>query len=247
MVGYIFIIDALDECPLINGERAKLVTVLDTLKNLGRSQLSILVTSRMESDPNGVAHMSTFPAVNMQASGLEGDICLHVRNQLSNDTKMRYWPSDLRDEMEVELVAGAYGMYDSGPKFSDNRTNSEVRFRWVSCQLESLRKFLRPSNVRKTLKTLPATLDDTYERVLLNTSEEYYKEALAALTWLLFSKRPLWLDEIAEIMVINLSANPAFDPNQRLFDSESALTVLSSLITVTAKELAKKSTLHTTV
>lgn len=135
----------------------------------------------MESDLNGVAHMSTFPAVNMQTSGLEGDIRLHVRNPLSNDTKMRHWPSDLIDEIGVELVAGACRMYDSGPKFSDNRTNSEVRFRWISCQLESLRKFLRPSNVRKTLKTLPATLDDTYERVLLNTSEEYYKEALAAL------------------------------------------------------------------
>lgn len=41
-------------------------------------------------------------------------------------------------------------------------------------------------------------------------------------------------------MVINLSANPAFDPNGRLFDSESALTVLSSLITVTAKEARKE-------
>ena len=234
------IIDALDECPPINGERAKLVTMLDTLKNFGIPQLSILVTSRMESDLNGLAHMSTFPPVNIQTSELEGDIRLHVRNQLSNDSKLRGWPPDLRDEIEVELVAGACGMYDSGPKFSDDRTNSEVRFRWVSCQLESLRKCLRPSNVRQTLKTLPATLDDTYERILLNTSEEYYQEALAALTWLLFSERPLWLDEVAEIMVINLSANPAFDPNERLFDPESALTVLSSLITVTAKEARKE-------
>ena len=65
------IIDALDECPPINGERAKLVTMPDTLKNFGIPQLSILVTSRMESDLNGLAHKSTFTPVNVQPSELE--------------------------------------------------------------------------------------------------------------------------------------------------------------------------------
>lgn len=110
----------------------------------------------------------------------------------------------------------------------------------MSCQLESLRKCLRPSNARQTLKVLPKTLDDTYDRILLNTDEEYFSEAFRALTWLLFSARPLWLDELAEVMTIEPSSSPAFDPDERLFNPESALTLLSSLIVVVPKGTRKE-------
>jgi hypothetical protein len=39
------------------------------------------------------------------------------------------------------------------------------RFRWVFCQLETLRHCLPPS-VRHTLAELPRSLDETYERIL---------------------------------------------------------------------------------
>ena len=39
------------------------------------------------------------------------------------------------------------------------------RFRWVYCQLETLRHCLPPS-VRRILTELPETLDATYERIL---------------------------------------------------------------------------------
>ncbi|KAF8466779.1 hypothetical protein DFH94DRAFT_780093, partial [Russula ochroleuca] len=38
------------------------------------------------------------------------------------------------------------------------------RFRWVFCQLETLRHCLPPS-VRGILAELPETLDETYERI----------------------------------------------------------------------------------
>ena len=112
------------------------------------------------------------------------------------------------------------------------RLTISARFRWVACQLESLRKCIRPHSVRETLKTLPKTLDETYERILTSIDQEYYREAVSALTWLLFSERPMTLDELAEVMIIDPRGSPAFDPNERLFHPESALNLLSSLTTV---------------
>lgn len=105
----------------------------------------------------------------------------------------------------------------------------------MTCQLGSLRKRLRPINVRITLKNLPKTLGDICDRISLNTDEEYYQEALRALMWLLFSTTPLLLDELAEVMTIDPKSSSAFDPNERLFNPESTLTVLSSLTAVMPK------------
>src|SRR6266566_1851870 len=45
------------------------------------------------------------------------------------------------------------------------------RFRWVYCQLDNLRRCM-PSSIRKALNELPTTLDDTYERILLDIPKQ---------------------------------------------------------------------------
>ena len=42
----------------------------------------------------------------------------------------------------------------------------------MSCQLDRLRRCLSP-RIRRALDELPETLDETYERILLSTDEEY--------------------------------------------------------------------------
>ena len=46
-----------------------------------------------------------------------------------------------------------------------------VRFRWVFCQLDTLRRCMA-SSIRKALNELPTTLDDTYERALQEIPKE---------------------------------------------------------------------------
>ena len=106
------------------------------------------------------------------------------------------------------------------------------RFRWVSCQLDSLRKCVRPSAVRKTLGSLPATLDETYERMLLKIKTEYEQEARAALKWLVTAQRVLRVDELAETAAIDIKSDHPFDPSNRLFDPNSILEMLSGLVLV---------------
>ena len=87
--------------------------------------------------------------------------------------------------------------------------------------------------LRKTLATLPKTLDDTYARILCNIDDEYQQYALHILQWLAFSMRPLHLKEIAEVVAIDINDHPKFDPQRRLPDPEDVVEICSSLITVT--------------
>ena len=87
--------------------------------------------------------------------------------------------------------------------------------------------------LRKTLATLPKTLDDTYARILCSIDEEYQQYALQILQWLAFSMRPLHLKEIAEVVAIDINDQPKFDPQRRLPDPKDVVEICSSLITVT--------------
>jgi hypothetical protein len=58
-------------------------------------------------------------------------------------------------------------------------------------------------DLRKTLKSLPRTLDDTYARILASINEAYSQDALRILQWLVYSTRPLLLEEVAEVVAVN--------------------------------------------
>src|SRR5712672_3980403 len=73
------------------------------------------------------------------------------------------------------------------------------RFRWIFCQLETLRRCF-PSSIRQILDELPTTLDETYERTLLEIPEEKWKHAHRLLQCLAVSSRPLLVEELAEIL-----------------------------------------------
>ncbi|KAL5330791.1 hypothetical protein ACEPPN_000314 [Leptodophora sp. 'Broadleaf-Isolate-01'] len=112
-----------------------------------------------------------------------------------------------------------------------------LRFRWVVCQLDVLRKCLKVDALRKALKSLPKTLDDTYARILLSIDEDYRRDAFRILQWLVYSARPLRIEEMVEIIAIDTEQSQ-FNPEDRLPDPRDLLTICSSLVTtvsVTAK------------
>jgi ankyrin repeat protein len=110
------------------------------------------------------------------------------------------------------------------------------RFRWVVCQLDILQNCSQPSKIRKALKSLPKTLDATYDRMLLNIDQEIQGQAFLALKWLAFSARPLDITELAEAVVVNPRENPRFDPDDRLFSPSELLRFLSGLVTISSSK-----------
>ena len=91
--------------------------------------------------------------------------------------------------------------------------------------------------LRKSLATLPRTLDQTYDRILCAISDEYSDYAMRILKWLTFSARPLSIEEVAEAVAIDVARNPAFDRDEVLEDPLEAMNICSSLVTVTTNRL----------
>jgi ankyrin repeat protein len=86
--------------------------------------------------------------------------------------------------------------------------------------------------VRKTLKNLPKTLADTYDRILAAIPDETWQIARTALMLLTHSLRPLTLKELAEAMVIDVEGQ-CFDPDEhRLTNYRHVLDICSSLVSV---------------
>src|SRR6267154_2992162 len=108
------------------------------------------------------------------------------------------------------------------------------RFRWVFCQVDSLRRAF-PISIRKILNDLPKTLDETYGRTLLNIDVEKREFAQRLFRCLVVSIRPLHVDELAEILAIQFDevASPTFNAAWRPENAEEAVkSACSSLIAI---------------
>jgi ankyrin repeat protein len=107
------------------------------------------------------------------------------------------------------------------------------RFRWVDLQLDSLKKCLTYSDVKKALTSLPKTLCESYERILLAIDEIHRQKALIALQWISHCCQPITIEELAEAVIIDPSGTQPFDPRDRLPNPSWLLEILSGLVVVT--------------
>ena len=110
------------------------------------------------------------------------------------------------------------------------------RFRWVFCQLETLRYCL-PQSVRHTLNELPESLDDTYERVMMEIKRANQSHTYRMLQCLTVAIRPLRVAELAELLAFDFEKAkggiPKLNSDWRWEDHEQAvLSTCSSLVTV---------------
>ena len=104
------------------------------------------------------------------------------------------------------------------------------------CQLEMLRNCL-PQNVRRILRELPASLDETYERMLREVMKVNPDQVYRLLQCITVSIRPLRVDELAEILALDFDLAeegiPALNEGWRSDDQELVvLSICSSLIVV---------------
>ena len=109
------------------------------------------------------------------------------------------------------------------------------RFRWIFCQLEVLRDCL-PASVRRTLKELPESLDETYGRILKEIKKPNRALARRVLQCLVVAIRPLRVSELAEVLVVDFDDSegiPRLNADWRWEDQEQALLIAcSSLISI---------------
>jgi ankyrin repeat protein len=118
--------------------------------------------------------------------------------------------------------------------YTCSRLVNLIRFRWVYCQLQRLRRCLVQS-VRQILDELPDTLDETYDRILGEIAKENRAHAYRLLQCLTVASRPLRVEELAQVLAIDFAApgTPRLNVDLRCEDEEEAiLLACSSLVAV---------------
>jgi Ankyrin repeats (3 copies) len=174
----------------------------------------------------------------MEDKRVDPDVRIHVEKVLQEDLQLRTWDPTTKEEILEALVSGAKGMYV--PFLLPLYVVNISRFRWVVCQLDTLRQCLRRSALLQALKDLPQSLDETYDRILLRIPAEHREDVQTIFSLLAFSTRPISLEEAAEAVAINLK-DQLFDSRDRLRGGPSCiLEICSSLVTTSSYEPQKQ-------
>ena len=92
---------------------------------------------------------------------------------------------------------------------------------------------------RKTLKSLPKTLDDTYSRIRKGIPEECIEDIRRILQCLVCSFHSLDVKEIVDVVAINVEGSPYYELENRLSDPHDVLTIISGLVLGTSSERYK--------
>ncbi|KAK8065228.1 hypothetical protein PG997_011975 [Apiospora hydei] len=204
-------LDALDECPIRNG----LLLWIDGLREAGMS-IHILVTSRPEQDIKAAFEnfCSENQIIYMQTDMVKDDINAYIRTRTRKMDRWKNLP-EVQREIENALVSRADGM-----------------FRWAACQFEILNDCLDRPSIRRELSNLPGTLHETYTRILLSIDKKYQHHTRRLLQFLLYSKRPLQLEEAVDALAVDIAAprGSRFDPSNRMPLPEEILRCCSGLV-----------------
>ena len=206
------VIDALDECE----ERKSLLEFFGKIRSWSQAKLHVFATSRRETDIDDSLSVVATHRITLEESVVDADILTYVNEQLQHDSRLSRWPGDMRRDIKSALLEGANGM-----------------FRWVECQLDAVRECMKPAQLRRTLKSLPKTLDDTYARILGKIGEDYVEDVQRALCCLTCSFYPLAIEELAETVAITSQGDRYYDRENRLLDPRHIVKLCSGLVATT--------------
>lgn len=99
--------------------------------------------------------------------------------------------------------------------------------------MDELQRCLTLSSLRKTLRTLPRTLFETYDRIIQQIDPVYHEMTFTILRWLCVCRRPLATNEAAEAvaMIPDPETNrPILDEASRLSDPSDIFIVCAGLV-----------------
>ncbi|ORY67765.1 ankyrin repeat-containing domain protein [Pseudomassariella vexata] len=217
------VLDALDECPIRSGYPTG--GLLPWIHSLRDTQMNVhlLVTSRPEQDIESTIEKwaRKEDIIPIQGDLIAEDIRAYVRTRVREHEGLSRWKSrpDIRSEIEVALIEKSNGM-----------------FRWVSCQLDALEKCCDPRTLRTALNTLPKTLDETYARILKDIPHEHLGHTTRILQFLTFGERPLRITEAVDLITVDTSNTPRFDPKNRMPVPKEISRYCSSLVVITRRD-----------
>lgn len=110
------VLDALDECPLANGNREELLEVIGEIRGWGERNLHLFLTSRKEHDITASLDtlLSAQPSweINLESrqKAVSQDMATFIDQQLNSNSIMKKWPAETKKNVKDSLVSKADGM-----------------------------------------------------------------------------------------------------------------------------------------
>ncbi|KAL9084482.1 MAG: hypothetical protein Q9165_008055 [Trypethelium subeluteriae] len=211
------VLDALDECETRKG--GQYTSLLPWIRSLIKARLDhvhLLVTSRPEHDIEKAFQYlaSTDSIIHLESKLVSDDISTYVHARVRDHDGLERWRGrpDIQDEIEKELRERANGM-----------------FRWVACQLDVLEGCTDLRMLRKAIASLPETLDETYSRIL-DLIPPYHKDnMIRILQFLVYSERPLRLEEAVDAIIVEPEHEDMFQPGNRMPQPEEIKLIVREI------------------
>ncbi|KAI0537632.1 ankyrin repeat-containing domain protein [Xylaria digitata] len=203
-ISYI-VIDGLDRCK--GAERSKLLKSLSSLA-VSTSNTKLLLASRENLSTEIKRQFSSICRLSMSRAEAEGDItsCIDafLKEKLENN-HLKIGDSSLIDEIRQALIKGADGM-----------------LLWVFFQIQDICRQYSDDSIRKTIASLPKTLEETYHRLLRRiVSESHTQECQQVFAWVSGAMRPLSVAELREAIAIKIGQ--AYTEKDRLCNAMDRL------------------------
>lgn len=104
-----------------------------------------------------------------------------------------------------------------------------IRFRWAQLSMDHLDTLRTGRDIRKALREMPSTLNDTYVRLLQSIPSGDRNFAREALMWLCFAVRPLSLLELGEAIVLQ-EDDDDLDNDCRMSNDQAILEICQGLV-----------------
>ncbi|MCJ1263937.1 hypothetical protein MMC22_003808 [Lobaria immixta] len=207
-------LDGVNEC----GNPDEILTPLKTISNLCDNVHMFISSINEKGIADCLQQMPRLTIETLHSWDIADDINMLVQANLETHPRLRYHTPQLKKEITLALTHGAQGM-----------------FRWVYCQLDLLSRLRTPGAVRNALKSLPPTLDKTYEALLSRIDgEEDKKLTREILELLAFSLRPLTLLGICDYLQIT-PGMLVLDESKRLTDPKDVLNICGSLLNLSGQ------------
>ncbi|KAF7979136.1 hypothetical protein HWV62_43369 [Athelia sp. TMB] len=179
------IIDSLDECI----EKTDLLKWIQSVAK--ESSVHLMLTSRPEPEvERGLAPLSNLQKVSVGEFHMSDDISTYLEACLQAP-EMDQWDQEEKEMITDALISGSDGM-----------------IRWVSLQVDAVKKCKSKTDLQNQLNSLPKGLDQTYAQIFQRSENPEKLQTL--LQWLAFSKRPMTVAQLAEVLVVDFQ--PADGP-----------------------------------
>ncbi|KAF7977234.1 hypothetical protein HWV62_4335 [Athelia sp. TMB] len=178
------VVDSLDECV----EKNDLLRWIQSMTSMTSGKLHVMLTSRPEPEiKRGLSCLSGCQKVDIIKQSVAIDIDTYIDAELA---KMHKWnkPGE-KVAIKDALVDGSDGIL---------ATLNFYRFRWVTLQIDDMKKCKSKADLLRQLKSLPKGLNGAYARIFERS--ESPKALTTLVHWLAYAESPMTVEQLAHVV-----------------------------------------------